>query len=128
VLRILGERRREEQLLEWRSAKRITLARSINQRVTAQQQTNDQSDSEHTTKRHGPVSCALHLSLPVGLCCSLEDLANPILIRLFEESIRLIDDKEPQVFQSEAFRLVQVIHQTARSAQQDVDLGLGQTI
>jgi hypothetical protein len=51
----------------------------------------------------------------------LEDLVEPVLERLVQQTISLVDHEEAQVLQRESSCLVQQIHQTAGRTDENVD-------
>ena len=56
-----------------------------------------------------------------GSVSVMEDLSEPVVVRLLKQTIAFIHYEEAEVFQSEARRHVDVIHQAAGSRDEDVD-------
>jgi hypothetical protein len=52
-----------------------------------------------------------------------EDFRKPVLEALVQKTIGFVDDQEPEVLKGKVWRRGEVVHQSTRGSNQDVDLG-----
>ena len=55
--------------------------------------------------------------------CGVEDLPEPVVVRLLQQAVALVHHEKAKVFKSEAWRHADVIHQAAGRRDEDVDGG-----